>query len=280
MLDSVNYDCNPSFVHSCALNASRYTGKERDAESGLDYFGARYYASNMGRWMSPDWSAQAEPVPYSVLDDPQSLNLYQFVRNNPLRNRDSDGHDCPPDCGDGLNDSMAGSPFEGITHTAVFQNTMKFGVGIGLVGTAAVGDAPGSAVGALMVFNTVLGGTSSAVSGATGLIGQATKTDVTEGQAALNATSTGPGLLTTAATGSIKAGEVATTITNVASLAKAPQEAVKNAATTLGAVQTVKDTGGLIQRTVNAVKMFLNPPPPPAPKPPPAPTCIASGACH
>jgi RHS repeat-associated protein len=33
---------------------SRYTGKERDAESGLDYFGARYYGSTMGRWMSPD----------------------------------------------------------------------------------------------------------------------------------------------------------------------------------------------------------------------------------
>jgi RHS repeat-associated protein len=32
----------------------KFTGKERDAESGLDYFGARYYGSNMGRWMSPD----------------------------------------------------------------------------------------------------------------------------------------------------------------------------------------------------------------------------------
>ena len=29
--------------------ASRYTGKERDAESGLDYFGARYYSSAMGK---------------------------------------------------------------------------------------------------------------------------------------------------------------------------------------------------------------------------------------
>ena len=65
--------------------AYRSTGKERDTESGLDYFGARYYGSNMGRWMSPDWSAKAEPVPYAKLDDPQSLNLYQFVRNNPIR---------------------------------------------------------------------------------------------------------------------------------------------------------------------------------------------------
>jgi RHS repeat-associated protein len=71
---------------------SRYTGKERDAESGLDYFGARYYASNMGRWMSPDWSVKPEAVPYSSLDNPQSLNLYGYVNNNPLRTFDPDGH--------------------------------------------------------------------------------------------------------------------------------------------------------------------------------------------
>jgi RHS repeat-associated protein len=60
-----------------------FTGKERDAESGNDYFGARYYNSGMGRFMSPDWAAKAEPVPYAKLDDPQSLNLYEYVRNNP-----------------------------------------------------------------------------------------------------------------------------------------------------------------------------------------------------
>jgi RHS repeat-associated protein len=38
------------------FSGSRYlsTGKERDTESGNDYFSARYYASSMGRWMSPD----------------------------------------------------------------------------------------------------------------------------------------------------------------------------------------------------------------------------------
>jgi RHS repeat-associated protein len=71
---------------------SRSTGKERDAESGLDYFGARYMSSSMGRFMSPDWSAQAEPVPYAKLDNPQSLNLYAYVGNNPLRFADPDGH--------------------------------------------------------------------------------------------------------------------------------------------------------------------------------------------
>ena len=71
---------------------SRYTGKERDNESGNDYFPARYYSSAMGRWLSPDWSAKREPVPYAKLDNPQSLNLYAYLKNNPLRTTDPDGH--------------------------------------------------------------------------------------------------------------------------------------------------------------------------------------------
>jgi RHS repeat-associated protein len=74
-----------------------FTGKERDAESGNDYFGARYYASTMGRFLSPDWSAKEEPVPYAKLDDPQTLNLYSYVGNNPLARADADGH-----CGEDL----------------------------------------------------------------------------------------------------------------------------------------------------------------------------------
>jgi hypothetical protein len=46
----------------------------------------------MGRFMSPDWSAKVEPVPYAKLDDPQSLNLYAYVGNNPLGRIDADGH--------------------------------------------------------------------------------------------------------------------------------------------------------------------------------------------
>ena len=76
----------------------KFTGKERDTESGLDYFGARYYASSMGRWMSPDWANKPEAVPYSSLDNPQSLNLYEYVGNNPLGRADADGH-CDPNGG-------------------------------------------------------------------------------------------------------------------------------------------------------------------------------------
>ncbi|MGD0860009.1 MAG: RHS repeat-associated core domain-containing protein [Terracidiphilus sp.] len=70
-----------------------YTGKERDTESGNDYFGARYYASSMGRFMSPDWDSKPRAVPYADLANPQSLNLYSYVLNNPLSKADPNGHD-------------------------------------------------------------------------------------------------------------------------------------------------------------------------------------------
>lgn len=66
-----------------------FTGKERDSESGLDYFGRRHYASTMGRFMSPD-----DPNNDTSLSDPQSLNLYAYGRNNPLTNTDPTGEAC------------------------------------------------------------------------------------------------------------------------------------------------------------------------------------------
>ena len=74
----------------------RYTGKEHDAETGNDYFAARYFNSATGRWMSPDWADKPEDVPYASLDNPQSLNLYGYVLNNPLSHTDADGHCCEP----------------------------------------------------------------------------------------------------------------------------------------------------------------------------------------
>jgi RHS repeat-associated protein len=71
-----------------------FTQKERDSETNNDYFDARYYASSMGRFLSADWSAKEDPVPYAKMDDPQSLNLYSYVENNPLFRTDPDGHCC------------------------------------------------------------------------------------------------------------------------------------------------------------------------------------------
>jgi RHS repeat-associated protein len=61
-----------------------FTGKERDTESGNDYFGARYYASTTGRFLSPDPLAGERT-------NPQSLNRYTYGLNNPLVNTDPTG---------------------------------------------------------------------------------------------------------------------------------------------------------------------------------------------
>jgi RHS repeat-associated protein len=73
-------------------SALHFTGKERDSESGNDYFGARYYSSSSGRWMSPDSDESPEALPYSDLDDPQTIDLYAYVRDSPVSSVDPDGH--------------------------------------------------------------------------------------------------------------------------------------------------------------------------------------------
>jgi RHS repeat-associated protein len=74
-------------------NHYKFTGKERDSESGLDNFGARYDASSLGRFMTPDWAAKPTAVPYAHYGNPQSLNLYSYVNNNPTTFGDPDGHE-------------------------------------------------------------------------------------------------------------------------------------------------------------------------------------------
>jgi RHS repeat-associated protein len=73
-------------------NHYKFNGKERDTETGLDMFGARYYDSSLGRFMTPDWAAQPTAVPYANFGNPQSLNLYSYVENNPTTFGDPDGH--------------------------------------------------------------------------------------------------------------------------------------------------------------------------------------------
>jgi RHS repeat-associated protein len=81
-------------LSSIGQDPIHFTGKERDAESGNDYFGARYYGSSMGRTLSPD------PIG-GDMTNPQSLNKYAYALNNPLRFTDptglyvcKDGQDC------------------------------------------------------------------------------------------------------------------------------------------------------------------------------------------
>jgi RHS repeat-associated protein len=76
-------------VNTCSQNY-KFTGKERDPESGLDNFAARYDASNIGRFMSVD-SLSLSALADSRLGDPQSWNVYAYVRNNPLNLIDPTG---------------------------------------------------------------------------------------------------------------------------------------------------------------------------------------------
>ena len=58
----------------------RYTGKEKDEESGLYYHGARYYACWLGRWTAAD--------PIGIGD---GMNVYMYVRGNPVKLQDPSG---------------------------------------------------------------------------------------------------------------------------------------------------------------------------------------------
>jgi RHS repeat-associated protein len=68
------------------------TGKHRDTETNLDDFPARYYSSTQGRWLSPDWDTKPVSVPYAILGNPQTLNLYSYVGGDPTNHADPDGH--------------------------------------------------------------------------------------------------------------------------------------------------------------------------------------------
>jgi|SoiMethySBSTD1v2_1073268.scaffolds.fasta_scaffold20379_4 RHS repeat-associated protein len=71
-----------------AADIRQFAGKERDAETGLDYFGARYYASGIGRFTTADsWIASLD----AAMMEPQLWNRYAYVSNNPLRKVDPDG---------------------------------------------------------------------------------------------------------------------------------------------------------------------------------------------
>jgi RHS repeat-associated protein len=81
----------------------KFGAKERDTETGLDFFEARYYNGAQGRFISPDEFAGGptelfaevaahNPTFYADIASPQSLNKYQYCLNDPLRFVDPDGH--------------------------------------------------------------------------------------------------------------------------------------------------------------------------------------------
>jgi len=84
------------WTNTCpAQNNYKFEGKERDTETSNDDFGARSYSWRFGRWLSADWSAVPVPVPYANLTNPQTLNLYAMVADDPESFADLDGHMVP-----------------------------------------------------------------------------------------------------------------------------------------------------------------------------------------
>ncbi|MFT5876157.1 MAG: RHS repeat-associated protein [Clostridium sp.] len=79
-----------------SLKRYRFTNKERDDETGLYYFGVRYYAAWLGRWTSSD--------PGGFVD---GLNLYVYVRNNPVMLVDAEGYEGEPPPDDLMNGEEA-----------------------------------------------------------------------------------------------------------------------------------------------------------------------------
>src|SRR6202008_1609838 len=65
-------------------NNYKFTGKKRDSESSFHYFGARHYGGTTGRFLTTD------PIG-GELDNPQTLNRYAYVQNNPLKYTDPTG---------------------------------------------------------------------------------------------------------------------------------------------------------------------------------------------
>lgn len=126
------------------LKEYRYTGKERDDTTSLYYFGARYYAEWLGRWISADPKQQSK----------SKLNRYWFTSGNPITRTDPDGmedfkYDLLPmntsrintsDVGDDLTTGEPNTFYEQIILGDFYKGETTWG---GVIGNVFVGVIPG-----------------------------------------------------------------------------------------------------------------------------------------
>jgi RHS repeat-associated protein len=87
--DSIDYLPFGEQVAGGSATTHKFTGDERDSETGLDHTWSRKYSSNVGRWMTPDPAGLAAVDPFN----PQSWNRYSYVVNNPTNLIDPSGLD-------------------------------------------------------------------------------------------------------------------------------------------------------------------------------------------
>jgi len=229
--------------------------------------------------MSPDWSAKEEPVPYAKLDDPQSLNLYSYVRNNPLSRTDPDGHETPTPYipgfpSDGVAMALASSqvmsPSEREFDTAVLETVAASFTG----GASAEFAASEKFLQAGVAAMTTAGLGTSAV---TRTVGTASGVPAKELDKTANAvqTITDPIKAPAAAlTGSIEKGSKIGDAVSGVNLMANPKEALRNPGS---AALTATSAVNLIKGFAQSVASKLAVPTPPSPKPP---GCSVAGACQ
>ncbi|MBZ5720712.1 MAG: RHS repeat-associated core domain-containing protein [Acidobacteriia bacterium] len=248
----------------------KFTGKERDSESGLDDFGARFYSSSIGRFMQVDEftggpidvldpsPSSAGPLPYADIFNPQSLNKYAYTYNNPLRYIDPNGHDAW--------DIVKGSGETVIGFGAVVVGAASSEVGVGVP--------------------IALGGVALMGKGAIDLgKGIDPKLDTKDAEAGVqvvtgkNGLPDPVGVIGTAVTGDIQKGaKAADTVNKVADAGKAVKDAVKDPSKVGEAAKKVSSAVKAVTQVVNGAKQYVTVPPPPPP--PPAPKCTSDGKCH
>jgi RHS repeat-associated protein len=134
-----------------------FTGKQRDTESNLDYFGARYYSSTLGIFMTPEYSMNS-----AIMELPQTWNKYNYEYDRPLDGSDPDGR-CPPCVG-----AIIGGVAEGLVDLGkqlvnnggqlTGSNGVKWGeVGANVVGGAVAGGLAVATGGASLVESAIVG---------------------------------------------------------------------------------------------------------------------------
>jgi RHS repeat-associated protein len=170
----------------------KFTGKERDQETGLDFFEARYFSSAQGRFTSADEfkGGIVDPftgldvetntaLPYADITDPQTLNKYGYVRNSPLRYVDPDGHGLSDAIQETINGAISATLEDNGVSPLVDapQNSLGRGIGHGIAlaqglaeeitgGGAAIGGVAGAPETAGATLVVTAGGVALAAHGA------------------------------------------------------------------------------------------------------------------
>lgn len=283
---------------TATVSTQKFTGKERDAETGLDFFGARYFRSAQGRFTSVDPAFESEYLPY-----PQSWNRYAYVYNRPLSLTDPDGRcpQCLPALGVGL---IGGAISAGITlatggnlrdaEASFAGGFVASGLPVLTLGTSLV---PELTVGAMLEIGGVSAGSN--------IVGGAISRGFDSDPSTAPFDPTEVAIDGTVGFGFGNLGNVAGLLTSDIAAPPRPRigpllkEGVRAAAEASkkykSAVQRAARAGrsvgigvGLGSGLVSFLRfLFVDPPPPPAPQPPKPPSgvdsvftpCVVGGAC-